>query len=116
MTINNAQKIIAAAALADDTVIIEGLHGCGKSAIVKQYAKDAGFHCEELFLSMLEPGDLLGMPRTVTTNSTTVTTWAEPVWFRRIKDAAWPVELDFDALSFEDKDFENYVKEHLSIS
>lgn len=112
MNVSDAKKVVKAASIANDTVIIEGVHGLGKSAIVKEYAKAEGLHIEELFLSMMEPGDMLGIPRTIHANGSTVTSWSEPTWFRRIKDAAWPNELITTELSFINKNFEDkYAKE-----
>jgi alkaline phosphatase D len=88
MDIQSAKQVIRAAALADDTVIMEGLHGIGKSNIVKQFAKEDGYHLEELFLSHQEVGDLIGIPHTIEIDGSTVTTWSKPIWFQRIQKAA----------------------------
>lgn len=88
MDIQNAKEIIKAAAIADDTVIMEGLHGIGKSNIVKQFAKENGYHLEELFLSHQEVGDLIGIPKTIEDANTTVTTWSVPIWLQRSYKAA----------------------------
>jgi len=90
MNIINAQKVIAAAAMANDTVIIEGVHGLGKSAIVKQYAKETNANCVELFLSHMEMGDVLGMPRTIERAGSVITTWSAPGWIQSIIDRAMP--------------------------
>jgi hypothetical protein len=88
MDINTAKQIIRAAALADDTVIMEGPHGIGKSAIVKQFAKESGYHLEELFLSHQEVGDLIGIPHTIEIDGETITTWSKPIWLQRCLKAA----------------------------
>jgi len=88
MNINTTKKIIEAAALADDTVIMEGLHGIGKSNIVKQFAKENGYHIEELFLSHQEVGDLIGIPHIIQNDGTTITTWSTPIWLQRMFQAS----------------------------
>jgi len=88
MNIETVRKIIEAAALADDTVIMEGLHGIGKSEVVKQFAKDHEYHMETLFLSHQEVGDLIGIPHTIERDGVTITTWSIPIWLQRMNDAA----------------------------
>lgn len=88
MDIQTAKKIIEAAAIADDTVIMEGVHGIGKSNIVKQFAKENGYHLEELFLSHQEVGDLIGIPHTIEKDGETITTWSKPIWLQRCEQAA----------------------------
>lgn len=102
MDINTTKKIIEAAAMADDTVIMEGLHGIGKSNIVKQFAKDNGYHLEELFLSHQEVGDLIGIPHTVEHDDVTLTTWSIPIWLQRMNravNAGKPCILFLDELN-----------------
>ena len=111
------QHLFKAADLANDTPLVEGLHGIGKSDSVKTYAKDNGYFCQELFLSMMDTGDLIGIPRTRTVGTSTVTTWAEPDWFQRITDEAFPQHLSLDDLVISDADFEEYLhKNHANIS
>ena len=88
MDINSAKKVILAATMADDTVIMEGQHGIGKSTIVKQFAKENGYHLEELFLSHQEVGDLIGIPHMIEKNGKSLTTWSTPVWLQRIYEKA----------------------------
>lgn len=88
MNIQTARDIIAAAALADDTVIMEGVHGIGKSQIVKQFAKEEGYHLEELYLSHQEVGDLIGIPHTIVQDGVTITTWSVPIWLHRMNHTA----------------------------
>lgn len=114
MNIASAKKIIAAAFLANDTVIMEGPHGIGKSTIVVQYANENNKHCVPLFLSHMEVGDLIGMPRTVEVASEHLTTWTKPIWLQRMIDHAWPTECDITDLVFSSKEFESAVKANLS--
>jgi len=88
MNIQTARDIISAAALADDAVILEGVHGIGKSQIVKQFADEEDYHLEELFLSHQEVGDIIGIPHTIINNDVTITTWSIPVWLHRMNIAA----------------------------
>ena len=116
MNIRELQYVFQAADKADDSVIVESVHGVGKSDSVKQFAREHDYFCQELFLSMMDVGDVLGIPRTVVSGSSTVTIWAEPIWFKRIRDAAWPEELEFEALNFIDKEFEKFVNSELNRS
>ena len=88
MDVQMAKEIIKAAAIADDTVIMEGAHGIGKSNIVKQFAKEEGYHIEELFLSHQEVGDLIGIPHAIERDGLTLTTWSMPIWLQRMHKAA----------------------------
>lgn len=83
MDINTAKEIIKLASLADDTVLIEGVHGIGKSQIVRQFAKENDFHIEELFLSNQEVGDLIGIPFL----ERDTTKWSTPIWLKRMWEA-----------------------------
>jgi len=88
MDIQTAKRIIEAAALADDTVIMNGKHGIGKSQIVKQFAKEGDYHLEELFLSHQEVGDLIGIPHTIEDGDSTITKWSIPIWLQRMNVAS----------------------------
>lgn len=106
MDIQTAKEIIKAAALADDTVIMEGKHGIGKSNIVKQFAKDNGYHLEELFLSHQEVGDLIGIPHTIEKDGVVITTWSMPSWLHRLHIASQnqPCVLFLDELNRSQQD------------
>lgn len=88
MDIKTAKKVIQAAILGDDTVLMEGLHGIGKSNIVKQFAEEGDYYLEELFLSHQEVGDLIGIPHTVEMDGNSVTTWSIPIWLQRMNTAS----------------------------
>lgn len=88
MNIQTTKQVIQAAVLADDAVIMEGVHGIGKSEIVKQFAQENGYHLEELFLSHQEVGDLIGIPHMIESEGTQITTWSVPIWLQRIYKAA----------------------------
>ena len=88
MTITDAQRVLKAAYEADDTVLMEGLHGIGKSEVVSAFADAEGFHMETLFLSHQEVGDLIGMPRTIEREGEMLTAWTKPIWLQRMDKAA----------------------------
>lgn len=88
MDIQSIEKILKASDNANDTVLIEGKHGIGKSNIVEQYANNNDYHLEILYLSSQEVGDIIGNPRTVEIDGEHVTTWTVPVWLQRMRKAA----------------------------
>ena len=67
----------------DVSVLVKGVHGIGKSQRAEAYAKNKGYHCEVLFLSHQETGDLIGIPylEDGTTN------WSTPVWLKKMYEA-----------------------------
>jgi len=86
--IQEVKHIIRAAAAADDTLIIEGKHGVGKSDAPKQVALEDNMHMETLFLSHQEVGDLVGIPHTIMQDGISITTWSVPIWLNRMNQAA----------------------------
>ena len=67
----------------DVSVLVKGVHGIGKSQRAEAYAKNKGYHCEVLFLSHQETGDLIGIPYL----EDGVTNWSTPVWLKKLYDA-----------------------------
>ena len=114
MDIETAKEIIVAAAIADDTVIIEGVHGIGKSGIVKQFATENNYHIETLFLSHQEVGDITGIPKMIEKNGSPVTIWSMPIWLQRMHLTVWPNSIEMDDIIFHDKEFEKYVKDRFN--
>ena len=98
--------------------LLEGVHGIGKSQIVKEYAKENGYSCEILILSLMDTGDLLGIPKIVNDGNDMFTNWAAPVWFKRILDNEWtPNMIDpLNDLEFTDKDFEKFIMDNISLN
>lgn len=88
MNVNEAKKAIYAASLAKDAVLMEGVHGIGKSSIVRQFAKEHGYHLEELFLSSQEVADIIGNMRTKEEDGELITTWSIPPWLHRMNKAS----------------------------
>ena len=82
MNIQEVKEILEIARSADDTVILQGKHGIGKSAIVREFSLDSGFYLTELFLSNQEVGDLIGYP--VTENN--IQKWSVPEWLHRMHE------------------------------
>lgn len=74
-------------------IILRGEAGIGKSWIVKEACADLGFKCIDLRLAQMEPGDLIGLPRTDSESKRTI--WLAPEW--------WPsqgkVVIFFDELN-----------------
>lgn len=109
MNIKESKLFIKAADLANKSPLLQGVHGIGKSDIVHQYAVDNNLHCETLILSLMDVGDLLGLPRTIEVGGQLTTTWSAPDWFCRVVDAAFPTSVNFEDLVFNDSKFEKYV-------
>lgn len=109
MTLTEFPHVLKAAEMANDTVIVESLHGIGKSDSIKQFAEMQNYHLEELFLSMMDTGDLIGIPRTKQIGTSTITAWAEPDWFQRITDAAFPQIVRISDLAFTDATFGEHL-------
>lgn len=102
MNIKEAGQLLKEADSVGHVVLLESMHGVGKSSMCAQYASEANLHLEVLILSLMDTGDLLGIPDTTNVGGLTSTTWAAPVWYTRIVNAAWPEELETDQLSFVD--------------
>ena len=109
MTTRDLVPFIAAVDMADLAPLISSKHGIGKSSVVQQYAAANNLHCEVLILSLMDTGDLCGLPRTAEVGGQLSTVWAAPAWFNRIINAAWPTQLSVDALSFVDSEFRSHV-------
>lgn len=89
MDIINVDKVIKAVDAADDSLIMEGLHGIGKSSVVQQYAEKNGYYLYELFLATQDVPDLIGNLSTETTpDGDSVTTWSKPKWLKRMEQAS----------------------------
>lgn len=116
MNTQELKKFIAACDIAGHAPLIDGVHGIGKSETIKQYAKENDMHCEILMLSLLDTADLCGIPRSAEIGGLHSTIWSAPIWVNRIIDAAWPLNLDVDALQFNDPEFEKFVQSELNRS
>jgi MoxR-like ATPase len=110
MNIQEIQLLLSDADAVNQVPLIESVHGLGKSTICNDYADQQGLHFEPLFLSLLDTGDLIGIPVTATIGGQLTTTWAAPTWYTRIVDAAWPVSMKVSDLEFNDESFAKLVK------
>lgn len=108
MNATNVKAVLKHAYNANDSVLIDGKHGIGKTSVVRQFAKENNLYVETLILSLKDPADLLGMPNTDKSMETSRTIWAEPDWFQKIVDKAWPKSFFLSDLEFSDKDFEKF--------
>jgi MoxR-like ATPase len=115
MNIQQVKDLIAAADVCGHVPLIKGKHGIGKSESVAQYAKEQNMHYEPLILSLMDTGDLLGMPDTKKVSGVTSTLWAAPSWFTNILNAAWPEDTSLKDLQFIDTDFQEYVISNLGV-
>jgi len=80
MEVSKVKSVLNACAITNECALLVGHAGIGKTQIVKQWAKEQGYHCEVLIASLLEPSDIQGMPYI----ENNVTHFAEPVFFNRI--------------------------------
>lgn len=110
MNIQEAMEMIEIADACGHVPLITGKHGIGKSESPREYAKQNNMHFEPLILSLMDTGDLLGMPKTSSVGGMESTIWAAPSWFSNIVNAAWPLRLKTEGLVFNDEQFESYVK------
>lgn len=112
MNINEIKDLIAAADVCGHVPLIKGVHGIGKSESAAQYAKENNMHFEPLILSLMDTGDMLGMPDTRIVGGMPATLWSAPSWYNNIVNAAWPQKLRMSKLRFADKDLEGYVYDY----
>lgn len=113
MNATNTKIMLGLALKANDSVLINGKHGIGKTSVVKQFAKENNMYLETLILSLKEPSDLLGMPYIDASGTNKRTQFAEPDWFQKIVDKAWPEEFEYSDLEFHDTEFETFIKSRL---
>lgn len=66
-------------------------------------------HYEPLILSLMDTGDMLGIPHTMDVGGMTSTVWAAPSWYTNIVNAAWPNTLKVERLQFADEGFHEHV-------
>lgn len=113
MNATNTKTLLNLALKANDSVLINGKHGIGKTSVVKQFAKENNMHLETLILSLKDPSDLLGMPYIDDSGTNKRTQFAEPDWFQKIVDKAWPEYFEYSDLEFHDTEFETFIKSKL---
>lgn len=84
----------------NDSMLISGKHGIGKSEMIKEYCTENNFHLETLFISLLDESDLQGLPTPSSDNKSTV--WLRPEWIssmHKAKEAGKEVVLFLDELN-----------------
>lgn len=114
MNASNTKLILKHALKTNDSVLINGKHGIGKTSVVEQFAAENNMFIETLILSLKDPSDLLGMPNADETETVKRTIWLEPDWFQKIVDKAWPIQFEYDDLRFNDACFKIFVDESIS--
>ena len=62
MNATNLKELLKYHYISNKAVLINGKHGIGKSSVVQQFGKENNLFVQILNLSLMEPGDLLGMP------------------------------------------------------
>ena len=80
------KTMLSIAKEAQDSLLIEGVHGIGKSEEVKQWCEENGYHLKVLFTSLIEETDLAGIPTPDITGKKTQ--WLQPDWVTDIQEAA----------------------------
>lgn len=109
MNIQECKQFIASADACGHVPLITGPHGIGKSEITRQYSQENDMHIECLILSLMDTGDMLGMPVTKELGGLTSTVWAAPSWYTNVVNAAWPEHLKLDKLQFVDTEFQEFA-------
>jgi hypothetical protein len=79
--------------------LIHGVHGIGKTEIVKQVAEGLGYQCVCLYLSMQEPSDLLGLPSNQEDGDELYTAFSEPDWLHKAKQDPRPAIFFLDEIN-----------------
>jgi MoxR-like ATPase len=110
MIITEVPEILKICLDANETLLMEGSHGIGKSQIAAQFSEAENVYNETLFLSHQEVGDLIGMPRTVEAHGEIVTTWTKPNWLQNMERAVMGNTMKFEDLVFKDIEFKEYVE------
>lgn len=116
MNIENAKKMLGLARTVGDVICLRGLHGIGKSEVVKSFCKENDFHYEELILSIKDPSDLLGMGVIETSDIGKITVFCKPDWIQNLINSAWPSKFFFDDLVFKDENFKKHCEVVLETS
>lgn len=109
MNATNLKELLKYHYISNKAVLINGKHGIGKSSVVQQFGKENNLFVQILNLSLMEPGDLLGMPDIDESNERKRTNWVEPIWFQEIVDKAWPVINKLEDLEFNDENFKKHI-------
>lgn len=109
MNIVEAKKIIETADICGDVPLLKGIHGIGKTEAVVEHSRENDMHFEPLLLSLMDTGDMLGMPDTQDVSGMKSTVWSAPSWYSNIVNAAWAQYLPLDRLQFTHNGFQAHV-------
>jgi len=80
MKISDVKPILTASMEAKDSIIMTGVHGIGKSEVVKEWAEENDIALEILYLSSNEVGDLIGVPYNKVVDGRQIESWSVPSW------------------------------------
>ena len=115
MNASNTKIMLKHAYNANDSVLLNGKHGIGKTSVVKQFAKENNMYLETLILSLKDPSDLLGNPYIDHSETRKRTQFAEPDWFQKIVDKAWPTKFYWSDLEFHDTELKKYAESQIEL-
>jgi len=87
LKISEVKPLITQVQQANDSMLMTGVHGIGKSEVVEDWARENDVHLEILFLSNQEVGDLIGIPHNETVDGRVIEKWSVPSWLDRINQA-----------------------------
>lgn len=103
MKIEEVKEILTISYKAQDAVLLRGLHGVGKTEIVKEWAQENDFHLEVLYLSNQDVSDLIGIATIKEVfNGDDLTIWTVPSWLDNLRNASLqgkPTVLFLDELT-----------------
>jgi len=88
MKMLEVKPLLTAGLWAKDSILMIGVHGIGKSDVVRDWALENDIHIETLFLSNQEVGDLIGIPHNVEINGVVIEKWSVPAWLQRMIEAS----------------------------
>lgn len=89
MKISDLKLTLKFANMTNDTVLIEGVHGVGKSSVVLQFSKEFNLGFIDLRLANNEVGDLIGNTEIhEDENGNKTTIWTKPSWLHRMEEWA----------------------------
>lgn len=91
--ITDIPQYLETARLTGDSVLLIGKHGIGKTEVISSWAKNNGYHLEALYLSAMDPGDMMGLMREDGKGGHSYT---EPGWLSRMKSQKKPCVLFLD--------------------
>ena len=71
----------------DQAIMLEAIHGIGKSEFIKSYWESRGYKVIILFCSqMADAGDLIGLPDRIDVNGIKTTIFCQPYWWPKVNE------------------------------